>query len=623
MRTRVQYLIALPLILICVSLSSGQVQAKAYQGGGNFPFGAVQTNDPTIGALMTTPQGDLMAVAVERNAGGTITGLTGVLFWGIDGTRITLFLGEDGMPAQAMMDGVLVEYDNFSDRSVDLTIVSPNGSVERYPNVPIDPKILSLARQFSSLISRTPHATLPKKNSHAVAYSNVLAPTGRLALVSQEMTVEVILRGLQLVTSGAATYLSIGTCVTLAQAVPASILATGPGAVVVIISAGAACASAGLSAKDVLNQIAGVIVGQLAPEQVELTNAEMASIFASTIGDGVAWGIEKSPGSASAAGITVTIINTLTTELNDQYISDLRAQEQFRRNRAQAEARDEEIDKDGLIGPEDHCPKRAGTLADHGCPKIHEGKWQADWRGGACRKWPDTVHNITPGKTFERVGQPISPVIKDGGFESALSDFAPPNPGVTGRITWTILHSDKTVGAVYDKNGQFICSVILTRVGDLEVTEWVLIEDRNVAEQNCANMDITISASDTQFTLQEKYKGPDKKPLLEHIVLKWNKPYIEENTFKIDLSANESDYRNMELVAYYKNARGANIVPRERVDTRGPQPNTITVTIPIHPKQHKYEIMVSWLHRHPFFGTLGCKFKTRDIHRYVFERPPE
>lgn len=623
MRTRGKFFMALLLILIGMILSSGHSQAEVRRGSGNFPFGAVPTDDPTIGALMTTPQGDLMGVAVERDARGNISSLKGVLFWGIDGTRITLFLGEDGMPAQAIMDGVLVEYENFSDHAVDITIVSPKGSVERYPNVPIDPKVLSLARQFSTLISRNPHATSNKTIRHAVAYSNRAAQTLYRVVDSQEALGEVLLRDLQLITSGVATYLTIGTCITLSKAVPASLLSTGPVAVVVVVSAGAACASAGIFAEDWLKQFKALFNGNLDPEQVELTNTEMASTFASIVGDGVAWGIEKSPGSVSAAGITVTLINVLTTELNDQYIADSRAYEQLLRNRAQAEARDEEIDKDGLIGPEDHCPQLPGTLDDRGCPRMQEGKWQADWRGGACRKWPDNAIKMAFGDNFERVGRAISPVITDGKFDSALSDFAPPNPAVTGRISWTILYSEKAVGAVYDQNGQFICSIILTRVGDLDLTEWILVEDRNVAEQHCANKDITISASGTQFILKEKYKGPGGKPLVEHIVLVWSKPYIEDNAFKIDLQANESTYRNMELVAYYKNARGGNIVPRERVDTRGPAPNQITVTIPIQPKQHKYEIMVSWLHRHPFLGSLGCKFKTRDIHRYVFERPPE
>lgn len=129
--------------------SGGETQEDFYQEG---EIAAAFTGDPTFGAFAVHENGERI-VAITETSGGSVQRVTGALWLGSDDEALVVFLGPDGLPEKAFLGDVILLFGNYSNDSVDLSIILPDGSVELAEGVPVDPAMLDDLRSADPIFS--------------------------------------------------------------------------------------------------------------------------------------------------------------------------------------------------------------------------------------------------------------------------------------------------------------------------------------------------------------------------------------------------------------------------------------------------------------------------------------
>ena len=101
-----------------------------------------RTDNLNMPAIMLHQSGDSI-VALSDDEGQRISG---AIFRDKDGQSLTVWAGEDGLPERAFADGYTFLFDNYTENTVDVAFVAPDGSTQTTREVQIDlPEIPPLA----------------------------------------------------------------------------------------------------------------------------------------------------------------------------------------------------------------------------------------------------------------------------------------------------------------------------------------------------------------------------------------------------------------------------------------------------------------------------------------------
>lgn len=105
--------------------------------------------------------GEVLVPLAEINAEGQVTNVSGVVFIAPDGRSITLYF-ENGLPVRAIAEDHLIQFENFTGSAVDITVIAPDGAINKKEQVPFD------INQVSPMGSRTSIylASMAKKPSY-------------------------------------------------------------------------------------------------------------------------------------------------------------------------------------------------------------------------------------------------------------------------------------------------------------------------------------------------------------------------------------------------------------------------------------------------------------------------
>ena len=95
----------------------------------------VETGNPQVPIIAIHESGSQVAVLVDE----TQNKLQGVVFVSENGEKFIVWVGEDGLPIQALVNGYVIIYENYTSDSVDIAIISPEGEVEVFRNVSRSP----------------------------------------------------------------------------------------------------------------------------------------------------------------------------------------------------------------------------------------------------------------------------------------------------------------------------------------------------------------------------------------------------------------------------------------------------------------------------------------------------
>jgi hypothetical protein len=117
---------------------------------------AIVTGDPKFGAVSIHKNGEMLAVMTETDVEGKIREVRGVVWRSSDGLAVTLYLGDNGLPSRAMAEGSLITLDNYTDRTVDITVIGLDGTTHLERGVPIDVERLRRLQIGLLPLRRTP-----------------------------------------------------------------------------------------------------------------------------------------------------------------------------------------------------------------------------------------------------------------------------------------------------------------------------------------------------------------------------------------------------------------------------------------------------------------------------------
>lgn len=104
------------------------------------------TGDPKVPVVAAAIDGTRMAFV----AGDGPAGLGGVVVTAPNGETMTTFVDATGLPTRAVVGDRIFLFDNYTDRSVDIAMLLPDGTITIKREVPVDPALLASVRQASA-----------------------------------------------------------------------------------------------------------------------------------------------------------------------------------------------------------------------------------------------------------------------------------------------------------------------------------------------------------------------------------------------------------------------------------------------------------------------------------------
>lgn len=96
----------------------------------------VRTSNPQVPVVAVHKDGTRLAVL----AGTGLEGVGGAVLTLPDGQQITVFMDDAGRPARAVLGDVVVAFGNYTETTVDLAVIGPDGAVNTARKVPLTPK---------------------------------------------------------------------------------------------------------------------------------------------------------------------------------------------------------------------------------------------------------------------------------------------------------------------------------------------------------------------------------------------------------------------------------------------------------------------------------------------------
>lgn len=101
------------------------------------PIVVLDTGNSDYPRIALYKGGEVIVPDLDVNQNGEIIGVHGATFIAPDGSSIYLYF-ENGMPVRAIVDDHLIQFENFTGDTVDITFVSPDGTVTQKEKVPFD-----------------------------------------------------------------------------------------------------------------------------------------------------------------------------------------------------------------------------------------------------------------------------------------------------------------------------------------------------------------------------------------------------------------------------------------------------------------------------------------------------
>jgi hypothetical protein len=101
------------------------------------------TSDGELPVLILQPNGEKLGIS----RGATPATMTGVVWASSDGKSVVIYTDMNGKPKSAVVEGDIILYSNYSNSTVDVTIIHPSGKRELYRSV-IDTDKLNRIKSF-------------------------------------------------------------------------------------------------------------------------------------------------------------------------------------------------------------------------------------------------------------------------------------------------------------------------------------------------------------------------------------------------------------------------------------------------------------------------------------------
>jgi hypothetical protein len=116
-----------------------------------YGFIPISTGNPDFAVAALAENGEKLAVKTKTDSSGNIIDVEGAVWITPDDEVIVLYLDDSGLPEKIIAQEHVVIYSNYTNSSVDIAIVSPNGSIEVSREVPIEiDKLRSLTNRFAT-----------------------------------------------------------------------------------------------------------------------------------------------------------------------------------------------------------------------------------------------------------------------------------------------------------------------------------------------------------------------------------------------------------------------------------------------------------------------------------------
>ena len=127
--------------------SGSSVQQAAEEYMDEYGFIPISTGNPDFAVAALAENGEKLAVMTETDNAGNITEINGVVWISLNDEVVVMHLSDNGLPDRIIVQEHIVIFSNYTDSTVDIAIVSPNGSIEVSREVPIDlEEILTYSR---------------------------------------------------------------------------------------------------------------------------------------------------------------------------------------------------------------------------------------------------------------------------------------------------------------------------------------------------------------------------------------------------------------------------------------------------------------------------------------------
>jgi hypothetical protein len=105
------------------------VQAVADAYIDKYGIVAMSTGNPEFAAAAIHENGEILIAMTETDPAGSIIKVTGAVWISPKGESIVLYLREDGLPGRAIVMEHAIIFSNYTDTTVDIAIVAPDGKV--------------------------------------------------------------------------------------------------------------------------------------------------------------------------------------------------------------------------------------------------------------------------------------------------------------------------------------------------------------------------------------------------------------------------------------------------------------------------------------------------------------
>jgi hypothetical protein len=103
-----------------------------------------------IGAAIGNEDGDkYFALAIKNLDGGIVT-VFGGLHMAADGSILTIWFGDDGLPLMIIIQDWVIRLTGYTEDTVDVTVASPDGVTTFHPEVAVDAESISLGRALAA-----------------------------------------------------------------------------------------------------------------------------------------------------------------------------------------------------------------------------------------------------------------------------------------------------------------------------------------------------------------------------------------------------------------------------------------------------------------------------------------
>jgi uncharacterized protein YegL len=101
------------------------------------------TDDLDYAAIAVHKNGEKLVAMTETDESGNVINVTGAVWLSPDGDAFVVYNSADGLPERAVFGDYIVLFLSYSDDSVDVALISPDGSTQVTKDVPVDPEQLS------------------------------------------------------------------------------------------------------------------------------------------------------------------------------------------------------------------------------------------------------------------------------------------------------------------------------------------------------------------------------------------------------------------------------------------------------------------------------------------------